>query len=57
MNYPSLYDSIYKEEYNGFDDTIFFYVNDLLLCIMIFVRMLYLIRVILATSFYSDPRA
>lgn len=57
MNYPSLYDSTYVEEYTAFDPTTTFYVNDILLCIMIFIRMIYLVRVILAVSFYSDPRA
>ena len=51
MNYPSLYDTTYVEENTAFTNS--FYINDILLCYMIFIRMTYLVRVILATSFYS----
>lgn len=57
MNYPSLYDSTYSEGANSASANIQFYTNDLLLCIMIFVRARYWVNFIINTSKYVEPRA
>ena len=57
MSYPSLIDSVYYENANDFDPGISFYTNDFLLCLMIFARVIYLIRAIIKLTYYSEPRA
>lgn len=57
MGYPSLYGETYMEKENDFTTESIFITNDILLCIMIFARTHYLIRCILSSSFYTDPRS
>lgn len=57
MNYPSLYGHTYTETANSFSKDILFVTNDLLLCIMLFVRAPYWINVVISTSKYLEPRA
>jgi hypothetical protein len=57
MNYPSLYGQTYIETANSKSAGIEFIVNDLLLCIMIFFRVIYFVRMILSFSIFFEPRA
>jgi len=57
MNYPSLYDHYYYENANNFSEGYAFITNDLLLCIMMFLRIRYLVKIVVDISYYSDPRS
>lgn len=57
MNYPSLYGHTYTENANENSLDKQFITNDLLLCLMIFARLIYFIRSLLSVSFYTDPRS
>ncbi len=57
MNYPSLYGSTYLEFGNEWVGGIAFNSNDLLLCMMLFCRFHYVIKILLSVSYYTDPRS
>lgn len=57
MNYPFAYGVTYTESFNSLHEGQIFFLNDLLLCIMIGLRLKQLIKPILEISFYTDPRA
>jgi len=57
MSYPSEYGNKYSEEANFTPETSYFYTNDLLLCIMIFCRIHHLVRVMLRSTSYTEPRS
>ena len=57
MPYPFLSGETYQETKNDFSAGVYFEVNELLLCFMIFCRLYFLVRCILAASEYTDPRA
>lgn len=57
MSYPSLYNSTYYESANTASKDIAFYTNDLLLCLMIFLRLPYWIKFVISTSKFVEPRA
>ena len=57
MPYPMIHNHVYYEEANDFSAGIAFQWNDFLLCFMMMVRLVYVFRVALNNSFYTDPRA
>ena len=57
MPYPFLMDVVYYEDANDFSAGIAFQWNDFLLCLMMFIRLIFIFRVALNNSFYTDPRA
>lgn len=58
MNYPSLYGEYYTENaIKSADLGVHYILNDFLLCIMIYVRLPYILRVILILSDFQQPRA
>jgi len=57
MPYPFLMDVVYYEDANDFSAGIAFQWNDFLLCLMMFLRLIFIFRVALNNSFYTDPRA
>ena len=59
MPLPFLYGVTYTESKNTFSDLpgIYFHLNDILLCVGIFLRIYLISRAILSISFYTDPRA
>jgi hypothetical protein len=58
MNYPSLYGEYYTEEaIKSAESQIHYVLNDFLLCLMVFIRLPYIIRVILILTDFKEPRA
>jgi hypothetical protein len=57
MPWPFLHNMTYFEEANDFSVGIAFQWNDWLLAFMMFFRLLYIFKVALNNSFYTDPRA
>jgi hypothetical protein len=57
MNYPSLYGATYIETANSFSVDIKFVLNDFLLALMIGTRTIYLLRIILLSTTFTDPRS
>ena len=55
--YPPLNNKVYYEQANDFSAGIAFQWNDWLLCFMIFFRLIYIIKVSLNLSLYTDPRS
>ena len=58
MNYPSLYGEYYTENaIKSSESNIHYVLNDFLLCLMVFIRLPYIIRVILILTDFKEPRA
>ena len=58
MNYPSLYGEYYTETaIKSEEKNIHYILNDALLCLMVFIRLPYIIRVILILTDFKEPRA
>jgi hypothetical protein len=57
MPYPFIHNQFYYEDANDFSAGVAFQWNDFLLAIMIFLRLIYIVRASLNMSFYVDPRA
>lgn len=57
MNYPSQYGEFYQENANEFVEGKKFVTNDILLCLMLFLRFPFFFRTMLSISVYTDPRA
>jgi hypothetical protein len=57
MPYPSLYEKVYYENANDRTVGIPFFWNDWFLCLMIFCRIHFLVRIIVGNTEYTDPRA
>lgn len=57
MNYPFLYNHYYNEGADSFSAGIDFVTNDLLLCIMLFLRLPYWLDAVISTSKYLEPRS
>lgn len=57
MSYPSLHGDTYVEGANFYARNVEFKTNDLLLCIMLFTRIIYLIRAILLLTTWRSASA